>query len=140
MLNGDAEKDDNDTDTFQDDVAHENAAPRNVDSSDGQDKNENIDADVDYDKDDTNFEADVGDLVDINVDGSVVTEKGSACKAAKEQAMEDKGLAYEEAYSNIYILQDLSDFPGNTKVSMLLSTNCPQWQLPIQNQLLWSHM
>lgn len=120
MLDGDAEEDDNDTDAFQDDVARENTAPRNVDSGDGHDENGNADADVDYDKDDADFEADVGDPADINVDGSVVAEKGrsesdlytagrfwnfvdsslaSTRKAAKEQAMDDKGLAYEKAYS-----------------------------------------
>ncbi|KAG2079522.1 uncharacterized protein F5147DRAFT_784989 [Suillus discolor] len=158
MLDGDAEEDNNDTDAFQDDIAHENAAPRNVDGDDGHDGNENVDADADHNKDDADFEADVNDAADINVDGSVVTEKdlytagrfwnfvdsslAGARKAAKEQAMEDKGLAYEKAYSDIlvqYLQQDLSDFPGNTKVPTLLSTNRPQWQLTIQNQLLWSH-
>lgn len=62
----------------------------------------------------------MSDPADINVDGSVVAEKGrsesdlytvgrfwnfvdsslaSTRKAAKEQAMDDKGLAYEKAYS-----------------------------------------
>ncbi|KAG1737139.1 uncharacterized protein EDB91DRAFT_1055208, partial [Suillus paluster] len=158
MLNGDAEEDDGGANAF----INENAAPGTVGSSNDHDENENINVDVDYNKDDTDFELNTGDPGDIDGDDSVVVEKGkpesdlytlgrfwnfvdslaSACNAAKEQAMEDKGPAYEKAYSDIlvqYLQQDLSDFPGNTKVPTLLSTNRPQWQLTIQNKLLWAH-
>ncbi|KAG2145796.1 hypothetical protein DEU56DRAFT_910079 [Suillus clintonianus] len=129
-------------------------------AGDSHGENENVDVDVDYDRDDRDFELDAGDTGDVDRDGSVVEEKSdlytvgkfwnfvdssltSARNAAKEQAMQDNGSSYEKAYSNIlvqYLQQDLSDFPGNTKVPVLLSTNRPQWQLTIQNHLLWNHV
>ncbi|KAG1764901.1 hypothetical protein EV702DRAFT_1204826 [Suillus placidus] len=157
----DAEEDDggaDDTNGFQDTIV---ASPRIINSGDAHDDSESINADVDYDKDDADFEPNVGNLEGIEGNNSVVAEKAKpetdlytagrfwnfvdssltgARNAAKEQAMADKGPAFEKAYSDIlvqFLQQDLSDFPGKTKVPALLSTNRPQWQVTIQNELLW---
>ncbi|KAG2087596.1 hypothetical protein BD769DRAFT_1680711 [Suillus cothurnatus] len=147
MLDGYAEEDNNGADGFQDTIVDENAAPRIVDSSDAYDLESN-NVDVDYDKDDTDFEPDAGNPWDIEGDGLVVTEKGKpkpesdlytagifwnfvdsllagARNAAKEQVNEDRGPAFEKAYSNIlvqFLQQDLSEFSGKTKVSALCAS------------------
>ncbi|KAG1871494.1 hypothetical protein F4604DRAFT_1926227 [Suillus subluteus] len=147
MLNSDAEEDDDGANAFQD-TTSENAAPGDIDSSSGDEENENLNANVDYDEDDADIEPDVGDSGGLDGDGLVVAEKDKSesdlytTPAAKEQAMEEEGLAHEKAYSEIimqYLQQDLSDFPGRTKVPALFSTNHPQWQLTIQNELFWKH-
>ncbi|KAG1831462.1 hypothetical protein DFJ58DRAFT_736621 [Suillus subalutaceus] len=119
MLDSDAEEDNDGANAFQD-TTGENAAPGDIDSGDGDEENENLNVNVDYDKDDANIEPDVGDSGGIDGDGPVVAEKdksesdlytagrfwnfvdsslASARDAAKEQAMEEEGLAYEKAYS-----------------------------------------
>ncbi|KAG1723097.1 hypothetical protein EDB19DRAFT_1916269 [Suillus lakei] len=133
-----SEEDGDSTGPFPDITADEDEAG----NSHGE--NKNIDVDVDYNRDNTDFEPDAGNPGDVDRDGLVVEEKGKPeSDLYTEQAMQDKGSSYEKAYSNIllqYLQQDLSNFPGNTKVPALLSTNCPQWQLTIQNHLLWNHV
>ncbi|KAG2056571.1 hypothetical protein BDR06DRAFT_969950 [Suillus hirtellus] len=116
----DAEEDSggaDDTNGSQDTIV---ASPRIIDSGDAHDDSESISADVDCDKDDTDFKPSVGNLEGIEGDDLVVAEKAKpdpdlytagrfwnfvdsslmgACNAAKEQAMADKGPAFEKAYS-----------------------------------------
>ncbi|KAG1889559.1 hypothetical protein F4604DRAFT_1674163 [Suillus subluteus] len=120
MLNGDAEEDNNVTNALQDMIVDENAALGIVNSSNAHDS-ESINADGDYDKDDTNFKPNAGNPGDIEGDGLVVVEKGKpesksdlytagrfwnfvdssltgAHNAAKEQVNEDRGPAFKKAY------------------------------------------
>jgi hypothetical protein len=116
----DAEEDDgsaDDTNGSQDTIV---ASPRIIDGSDAHDDSESINADVDYDKDDADLKPSVGNLEGIEGDDLIVAEKAKpdpdlytagrfwnfvdssltgARNAAKEQAMADKGPAFEKAYS-----------------------------------------
>ncbi|KAG1866337.1 hypothetical protein C8R48DRAFT_672095 [Suillus tomentosus] len=119
----DAEEDDggaDDTNGSQDTIV---ASPRIIDGGDAHDNSESISADVDCDKDDADFEPSVGNLEGIKGDDLIVAEKAKpdsdlytagrfwnfvdsslmgARNAAKEQAMADKGPAFEKAYSDFY--------------------------------------